>query len=250
MKLITLTTDFGHTDAYVGVMHGVIAGIAPQARIIDLCHGIAPQNITAAALVLEQAVDTFPPGTIHVCVVDPGVGGARAAIAVRAQRHCYIAPDNGVLTAALERDPPRAIVSLTQTAYHRTPTSHTFHGRDIFSPCAAHLAAGVSLHELGTAQHDIVRLPLRRVQAGVAHVIHIDHFGNLITSATAEDLPASPVFRVRSLLIHGLANTFSEAARREPIAYVGSTGRIELALREGNLAQQIHAAEGDEVRLS
>src|SRR5581483_4316382 len=150
-SVITLTTDFGLDDIYVGVMKGVLLGIAPNARLVDLTHAIAPQNILEASLRLAAAVPYFPPGTIHLVVVDPGVGSERRAVVVETEQSRFVAPDNGVLTAPLRQNPARRVLILGEAArpYFRHPVSATFHGRDLFAPIAAHLAAGLPLEALG-----------------------------------------------------------------------------------------------------
>src|SRR5437762_2112916 len=155
--IITFTSDFGHQDWFVGVVHGVICEICPAARIVDLAHGIPPGDVTRAAFVLEAASPDFPPGTIHLAVVDPGVGTARRALAVRARGQLFVGPDNGVLDWAL-RAPEPLIHQLTDAHYFRQPVSRTFHGRDVFAPVAAHLARGVAVESLGPRIADPVRL--------------------------------------------------------------------------------------------
>ncbi|MEX2387438.1 MAG: SAM-dependent chlorinase/fluorinase, partial [Phycisphaeraceae bacterium] len=185
--LLTLLTDFGHTDTYVGQMKGVIAGIAPQATAIDLIHVVPPQQVLVAAVMLEAAVEAFAAQTIHVAVVDPGVGGARRAVAVRTEKGVFVGPDNGLFTAVLERWPAVEAVALTNRQYQRDTVSATFHGRDIFAPAAAHLAAGVPMHDLGDSVDPATLVQLNLPQPTptdhgmTLHVLWIDHFGNLIT---------------------------------------------------------------------
>jgi S-adenosylmethionine hydrolase len=196
--LITLTTDFGSREGYPAAMKGVIYTIAPEARIVDITHEIRPQDLYETAFILEINVFYFPVSTVHVVVVDPGVGSARRAVAGQIGSQYFVAPDNGVLTRLLlraERENwPVEFVHADQPAYWREDVSATFHGRDIFAPLGAHMAAGVPLNALGSPVHDMVRLPLRAPEAiphGVrGEVIHIDHFGNAITNLTpAEVVP-------------------------------------------------------------
>ncbi len=255
---IVLMTDFGHRDSYVGVMKGVIAGIAPQAQVIDLTHAIRPQDIAHAAYTLRVAVPYFPPDTIFCCVVDPGVGSTRRAVALELGGWRVVAPDNGIVTHLLERWPVRCAYTLTNPRYQLPLPSATFHGRDIFAPAAAHLAMGVSPDALGEpllpATLCRLVLPATRKDATTVTgaVIHIDHFGNLVTGITAEDLEDRRDWRVRLagtqwelLRIHA---TFASVAAREPVAYIGSDGFLELAIRNGNAAARWNVEIGASVR--
>jgi S-adenosylmethionine hydrolase len=256
VSLITLTTDFGLADSYVGVMKGVILGIDPMATIVDISHDIAPQDVREAAYVIYTAYPYFPSNTIHVVVVDPGVGSQRRAIALRAGRACFVAPDNGVLSYVLAREGMKEAVNLTSSRYHRPTISHTFHGRDIFAPVAAHLARGVPLTELGEPLTEMTTFPLPQPQVFpdgkvVGHVLHIDRFGNLILDvregvcALGEGL----VLEAAGHRIQGLGRTFADAPAGELVAYIGSSGHLEIALREGNAAQLLDMKRGDKVLL-
>jgi S-adenosylmethionine hydrolase len=246
MRIITLTTDFGQSDPFVGIMKGVILGIAPQAAIVDLCHGIPPQNITAGALALEAALGYFPPGTIHVGVVDPGVGGSRAAVAIETGRAIYVGPDNGLFSLALLQDSMVRAVHLTNPAYHCHPVSATFHGRDIFAPVAAHLANGVPLKEFGEPVEELVSLDLSEPDlvpdALVAHVLHSDRFGNLITDLRADHplsvrVHNSPLIFVGGATIKGVSRTYSDVPDGLPVAYFGSGGRLEIGICNGSASE-------------
>src|ERR1044071_3028033 len=190
--LITLTTDFGHTDPFVGIMKGVIAGLNPSVRVIDITHGIPPQDLMAGALVLRHSVAYFPPGSVHVVVVDPGVGTTRRPLLVQCADFFLIGPDNGVLRLALEANEPVSIVELSNLEYHLHPTSSTFHGRDIFAPVAAHLSRAVDPAKFGPQVHDFVRLgwpPIVKTSESIAgQVVYIDGFGNLFTTIREADL--------------------------------------------------------------
>lgn len=246
MRVITLTTDFGLEDAFAGIMKGVILGIAPEARIVDLCHGIPPQDVVAGALALESAVGVFPAGTIHVGVVDPGVGSERAAIAVRTARSIYVGPDNGLFQFALELDPMLEAVRLTNPTFHRPEVSTTFHGRDVFAPVAAHLALGATLESLGEPIESLTPLPVLKpiVEGDVMHlqVIHTDRFGNLITNLRQDIFRAwagsgndsVARFIVAGMEITGLARTYSSVVPGQPLAYFGSGGRLEISVRDGS----------------
>ncbi len=253
-SIITLTTDFGTEDPYVGIMKGVILGIAPEATIVDLSHGVPPQDVRRASFLISSAVPYFPPGTIHVVVVDPGVGSERRPIALQTQRASYVAPDNGVLTLVLHREPATRIVHLTNARYWLPMVSATFHGRDVFAPVAAHLARGVPLDELGEPIDEIVTLPLLQptCQADgsiVGHIQHIDHFGNCITDIPAEMVAstASITVEVAGHRIHGLAPTYAAVAPGNLVALIGSAGYLEVAIREGNAARQLGIEVGERV---
>ena len=257
--ILSLTTDFGLADSYVGVMKGVILGICPEAALVDLSHTIAPQDVQQAAFVLATAAPYFPPGAVHLVVVDPGVGSERRPIAVQTERAVFVAPDNGVLSLALAQDPPRRAVHLTNPAYHRAPVSATFHGRDIFAPAAAHLACGLELDRLGEllSPTDLVALPAVEPQrqpdgTWLGRVLHVDHFGNLITNFRAAhlSLAAEPILTVGREKIAGLHRTFADVAPGELVVYLGSSGYLEIAVRDGNAAERLGAGVGEGVHLS
>lgn len=248
--VIALLTDFGLDDPYVGIMKGVIAGIAPEANVIDITHGVPPQDVRTGALFLEQASRYFPEGTVFVAVVDPGVGSARAPLALEARGQLFVGPDNGLLSWVRPRG--RAVV--LQTANYLGQTiSQTFHGRDIFAPAAAHLANGVPLEHLGPSKSDLVDLPWpepRSEGGGLAGaVIAIDRFGNLITNITARDWDAVHDHQ----LIAGaftaleLRTSYAEVPAGSPLAIVGSYGFVEIAVNGGSAHQVLGLAAGDEV---
>jgi S-adenosylmethionine hydrolase len=253
MRIITLTTDFGLTDGYVGTMKGVILSIAPEASLVDLSHQIPAQDLWAGAFVLYQAVPFFPPEAIHTVVVDPGVGSERRALAVRTSQGIFVAPDNGVLSYILASADVHEAISLTNPAYRMPRVSTTFHGRDIFAPAAAYLANGVPLEELGPRAINLVRLPIPESKATpegnlVAHVLHIDHFGNLILNVTAADVDEGVTLELGGYTIKGLGRTFTDATRGQLLAYVGSSmDHVEIALREGNAAREIGINIGDQI---
>lgn len=251
--MITLTTDFGTSDTYVAQMKGVIAGIAPDARIVDATHGIPAQDVLAGAIALDSLVDAFPGGTIHVAVVDPSVGSRRAAVAVRTERFTLVGPDNGLFTLVLDRHPPTAIVQLTHPDYHRLPVSPTFHGRDVFAPAAAHLANGVPIHQLGVAVTTLVNLNVPQAdetpQGLIAVVLTTDHFGNLTTNLTRSQYDGWLVrsgsdganVYIKGRAIGPIMHTFADVEPGDPVAYFGGSGRLELAVRHGSA----HCALGD-----
>lgn len=254
--IITLTTDFGTTDAYVGAMKGVILGICPQAALVDISHDVRPQAVRQAAYVLSTATSYFPPGTVHLVVVDPGVGSDRRAVAVRTGRATCVAPDNGVLSLALAADPPRLAVALTSPAYHLPQVSHTFHGRDVFAPVAAHLACGTDPRQMGEPfpTHDLIRLPSleprrRPDGAWIGEVLHVDRFGNLVTNVQGTMHKAQCAVEIAGHRIGCLSRSFADVAPGELLAYVGSSGHLEIAVREGDAAARLGVALGDPVEV-
>jgi S-adenosylmethionine hydrolase len=265
LPVITLLTDFGLADTYVGQMKGVVLSINPRAVIVDLTHDVRPQQIRQGAFLLETAIGAFPPGTIHVAVVDPGVGTERRALAVETDRGWLVGPDNGVLSAALPEamrpagDEPALVplpagvraVELADPRFRRAPVSATFHGRDIYAPAAAHLSLGVPLDDLGPAVDRLIALPpfrARRDASGRlrARVVSIDHFGNVITDCRAADLPAGRfIARIHGQPAPGPVRTYGAASG--PAALVGSGGYLEIAVPGGNAAARFDAAIGDEI---
>ncbi|MCE9594468.1 MAG: SAM-dependent chlorinase/fluorinase [Planctomycetes bacterium] len=251
--VVSLLTDFGLIDPYVGVMHGVILSSSPTARVVDLTHGVPPQDIAVAAFYLERAWSYFPNGTIHVAVVDPGVGSSRRILAVGAHGHVFLAPDNGLLTCYFE--PATFVRALDIERFSLRGRSRTFHGRDVFAPAAARLVEGLDPRELGPECSDPVRregsgprrLPERAIEA---HVLFADRFGNLVTDLRASDLEGGPsqwVARVGERRIPLLA-TYSEARAGELIALVDSFGCVELAVVNGSAAQRLALSPGAKVR--
>ncbi len=256
---ITLLTDFGLRDGFVGVMKGVILGLAPDARLVDISHTISPQNVREGAIIFNRAAPYFPEGTIHVCVVDPGVGTARRPIAARLGAQRFVGPDNGLLTLFYRRAQrenwPIEIVHLDQPRYWRPEISNVFHGRDIFAPVAAHLARGVPLASLGSPLADPVLLPLalpERTPDGLrGEIAHVDHFGNLATNIRAEDLAGLDGVAVRAggAEVRGLSRTFGDRAPGELVALIGSSGDLVLAVVNGSAAQRLDAKVGDPVEV-
>jgi S-adenosylmethionine hydrolase len=257
-------------------MKGVILGIAPDARLVDLSHEIAPQDIRQAAYVLYTAYPFFPPHTVHLVVVDPGVGSARRPIALRTPKGSFVGPDNGVFSYVMAREPVEAVVELADPRYRLPQVSHTFHGRDVFAPAAAHLAAGVPIEALGPPVLDPVTFPPPRLEVSsdgvTGEVLHADHFGNVITSigklAWSEDeLALEPAFHdttgkeqirfkaaeativVAGQEISGVFRTYAEVEPGAVLALVGSEGYLEIAVREGSGSQKLGLRTGDTVEL-
>jgi S-adenosylmethionine hydrolase len=259
-SLITLTTDFGTSDEYVGVMKGVILGLNPQVTIVDLTHDIPPQSVGDAAYILRRAYEFFPPATIHIVVVDPGVGTERRPIAVGSDTATFVAPDNGVLSYALSHLRANAeeiqAVHLTNRSYWLPEVSCVFHGRDIFAPVAAHLSLGVPLDQLGPEIHDLVTLPspyLNRQQDKiVGQVMHIDHFGNVLTNlprSDVESLGPGITVRLGQLRIEGLTWAFAFGEKGEPSAYIDSSGHLAVAVVDGSAQDRVQCRIGDRVEV-
>ncbi len=263
MAIITLMTDFGIKDGNVGVMKGVIWGICPQAQISDLSHVIGAQNVREASLILSRSAPYFPKGTVHIVVVDPGVGTARRPMAAKIGDWFYVGPDNGTITLLLERAEKEGwlckFVQLEQTKYWFPNVSYVFHGRDIFSPVAAHLANGVPLPDLGTEFADPVRLQLpqpQRIENGWrGEIIHIDHFGNIASNIRIENLGNTIqnkdkiIVMTDGVQIKGMVNTFGERTEGEVIALLGSTGNLIISVVNGNAATKLGIKVGDGIEV-
>ncbi len=255
--LITLTTDFGHSDPFVGIMKGVIAGINPNARVIDLSHGIPPQDIRAGALVLRHSVSYFPRGTVHVAVIDPGVGGARRSLLIECDGSYFVGPDNGVLSLALDGKQPARIVHLSNSTYHLQPTSGTFHGRDVFAPVAAYLSLGVATVAFGESVESIVQLklpePLRESRRINGEVVYIDGFGNLFTNISERDLTGLPsdqlMISLGDVTIRSLSSNYAAVAQGELLALINSWGLVEIAAYKDNARRRLAAKIGDKVEI-
>jgi len=259
VAIITLMTDFGIKDGNVGVMKGVIWGICPQAQISDLSHMIGPQNVREASLILLRSAPYFPKGTVHVVVVDPGVGTARRPMAAMIGDCFYVGPDNGVITLLLEHAEKEnrscKFIRLDRTKYWLPDVSHVFHGRDIFSPVGAHLANSVPLSELGTEFSDPVRLQLphpQRTNTGWrGEVIHVDHFGNISSNIRVENLgddlqkKDKIIVKLNGVEIKGMVDTFGERPDGEVVALLGSTGNLIVSVVNGSAANKLNVKVGD-----
>jgi S-adenosylmethionine hydrolase len=255
--IITLTTDFGLRDPFVGIMKGVILSICPTARLVDLTHDVDPQDVLGASLALEAALPFFPDGTVHLAVVDPGVGSRRRPLAVRAGGRYLVGPDNGVLTPGLG-GPRRTAVALTAPEYRLPEVSRTFHGRDVFAPAAAYLAAGIPLERLGVPVADPVLAPIpgsRREGDGLlGEVLTVDRFGNLLTSIEASGLAGlagdGPVaVEVEPGPAASLVEAYADGVNGRPAAIIGSTGRIEIFVRGGSAREVLGVGRGAPVRI-
>lgn len=249
-RLIALLTDYGYVDTYVAQVKAVLLSMCPTCTVLDLTHGVAPQNVRSGAYLLATATPYLPEGAIVIAVVDPGVGTARRAVAVQGARHTYLAPDNGLLSLVLRNDSPQSAVSLDNPHYHLPEVSTTFHGRDIFAPCAAHIANGVPLARLGTPIElaTLVALPeLEPEFVGETFrckPLHIDHFGNVVFNLRREafvrlaqgagaDIAITLLGQTGIPTQLPLVRTFGEVARGAPLAYWGSSGYLEVAVNGG-----------------
>jgi S-adenosylmethionine hydrolase len=255
VAVITLTTDFGTRDAYVAEMKGVILSITRDVHVVDITHDVAPGDVLEGALALEAAAPRFPAGTIHVAVVDPGVGTARRGLVVAARDQMFIGPDNGLFTPFVGLARWRAF-ELRAAEFRSAGVSHTFHGRDIFAPAAAHLARGVEAASLGPTVTDPIRLawPEVRVSQGRVGgaVVHVDRFGNLVTSIHADAIAAlgtGVAIRVAGKSLP-LVRTYGDLGRGNPGALVGSTNRLEIAVNAGSAARALRAGRGTPVVVS
>ncbi len=260
-RVVTFTTDFGLSDPFVGIMHGVVLNIGPETAMVDISHEVASYDVLDGALTIAQAYRFFPPGTVHVVVVDPGVGGDRKPILVETDDYVFVAPDNGVLSLVESREPKFSVRHIMAERYFLQPVSQTFHGRDIFAPVAGWLSKGVAPAEFGPEIPDYVRLRLPAVEhvgddslRGV--VLKVDKFGNLITNIGERDAPAlfaavPPAFR---LLLAGqtitrMCRSYAEGGEGELVAIVGSSGYLEVAVRQASAAERLRARAGTAVEL-
>lgn len=275
MTAIALLTDFGLSDTYVGVMKAVMHSVNPDARFIDLTHGIDPQNVRQAAFALLNSYRYLPPGTVVLVVVDPGVGSTRRPIIVKAGDYTFVAPDNGVLSYALTELGDYEAVEIGVSEYARAEISNTFHGRDVFAPAAAKISTGATLSDLGTPLDRVMMMPLPQLAVSApqvtGEVVHIDRFGNLVTSighlrwATPERLTLTPAFggdksnvlvsaenaslTVADQKIVGVKHTYSEAERGSLLMLVGSSAYIEISVNQGSAAKRLDAHVGDRVEM-
>jgi len=258
-RIVTFTTDFGLSDPFVGIMHGVVLNVHPETTLVDISHAVPSYDVLDGAWTIAQAYRFFPPRTVHVVVVDPGVGSARRPIMVETDDYVFIAPDNGVLSLVEAREPKFSVRHITSERYFLQPVSQTFHGRDIFARVAGWLSKGVAPSEFGPEISDYVRLQLPVVEhigdnSLCGEVLKVDKFGNLITNISAQDAPAlfgtsTPTF---SLLIAGqtitrLCGSYAEGGEEEFFAIAGSSGYLEIAARQASAAEKLGAGVGTAV---
>ena len=254
--LITLTTDFGLQDPFVGVMKGVILSINPEAKLVDLTHQVEPFDVVDGALALAQSYPYFPPGTIHVVVVDPGVGSERRPILVATPTQHFVGPDNGVFSLVYGREPSFEVRHVTAERLFHKPVSQTFHGRDIFAPVAAWLSKGLAAETFGGLITDYVQVAVakpERISSSVirGEVLRVDNFGNLITNFSAKHLPQQGAFRllVNKSCVTRLVSSYAEGRGNHVIAIVGSAGFIEIAAYQASAAEVLGAGKGTEIIL-
>ncbi len=255
--ILTLTTDFGLRDAFVGILKGVILSRCPEARLVDLTHGLAPGDVRAGAFVLLSACRFFPRGAIHLAVVDPGVGSGRAALAARTPEAIFLGPDNGLLSWALAGAREVEVRRLTCERLWLRPVSATFHGRDIFAPVAAHLAAGGRFEQVGEQVTDWVRLPWPepRCEAGdwLGKVLYVDHYGNAITNlpnALTESASAHLALRVAGRRAVPLGSFYQAVPAGQAVVVPGSSGYLEIAINGGSAARALGLEVGSPIRLA
>lgn len=260
-RVVTFTTDFGLADAFVGIMHGVVLNIQPATQIVDISHSVASYDILDGAWTIAQAYRFFPPRTVHVVVVDPGVGSARRALIAETEDHVFVAPDNGVLSLVEAREPKFTVRQITADRYFLNPVSQTFHGRDIFAPVAGWLTKGIAPADFGPEITDHVRLPLPAVERigdtslrGV--VVKVDKFGNLITNIGEQEAPvlfSSPGPRVEILIagltVSRLVRSYAEAEDETVFGIIGSSGYLEIATKQASAAEKLSASVGTPVGL-
>ena len=258
-RIVTFTTDFGLNDPFVGVMHGVVLNIHPDTAIVDLCHAVASYDVMDGAWTIAQSYRFFPPRTVHVVIVDPGVGSTRRPIIVETENHVFVAPDNGVLSMVEARETKFTVRHVTADRYFLQPVSQTFHGRDVFAPIAGWLSKGMAPPEFGPEITDYVRLPLAQVErigddSLRGQVLMVDKFGNLITNIGEVDAPALFASEIPpvNILIAGqtitrLCRSYAEAGDDEIFAIVGSSGYLEIATREASAAEKLAAGVGTPV---
>jgi len=252
--IITLLTDFGDRDGFVGMMKGVMLSINPRVKIVDISHHVPSQDIETGAFVLKNSYHYFPPGTIHVAVVDPGVGSERRILAVAADEYFFIAPDNQILKYIFHTIETLTVIEVLNRKFFLNEVSQTFHGRDIFAPVAAHLSSGVPIENLGSVIHDYDRgeidVPVITDEKIIGRIIYSDKFGNLITNISEASLrKRSYSIVIGSLIITRLSQSYADAGIGQPLAIIGSSGYLEIAVRNGNARQQLSLKRGDFVHI-
>jgi len=255
--IITLTTDFGLQDHYVSAMKAVMLGIAPTARFVDISHEIPAHDIMAGAWVLYNTAMLYPPGTVHLVVVDPGVGTERSPVALQVEDQFFVGPDNGIFSL-LAKDHDYCVVKLTNKTFWHRLSSSTFHGRDIFAPVAAHLSRGVELDKLGDGVDDLVTyrwaMPISDKDGLQGWIIHIDRFGNLVTNISARMIrdvidDKSVKIYVGNTILDKIHDTFGSVEEGEPVAYIGSSNMLEIAINQGDAATMLSVQKGASISL-
>ncbi len=257
-SIITLLTDFGTKDHYVASMKGVILSINPRVTLIDITHEVHPHDIQEGAFILANSYSCFPKGTIHLSVVDPGVGGIRNPILLVTQKYFFVGPDNGLFTLISQREKVKQAVVLTNKKYFLLEVSSSFHGRDLFAPVAAHLSTGVAPSTFGERTDHWVELALGKPELRgdrlIGEVIHIDTFGNLVSNIDEKTLfrfmkDRPLVIHAGRKIIHGLKKRYEEEEKGKPIAILGSGGFLEISIREGSAQEFLKFKRGDQIIL-
>ncbi|MDL1968212.1 MAG: SAM-dependent chlorinase/fluorinase [Deltaproteobacteria bacterium] len=265
MSIITLLTDFGLNDEYVGTMKGVIFSVNPSAVLVDITHNIDPHDIIQAAFTIKASYKFFPKGTVHVVIVDPGVGGSRAIIALETAGHIFIAPDNGILTLLVEENNIAEIIRVDNKKFFLEPVSLTFHGRDIFAPVSAHISSGIKIDNIGTPinKTDLVKLSIPKPGISdkgelVGTIVSIDRFGNLITNIDSNCLEnfcrpnagKKPEIRINNNKISGLSESYENSALNSPLVIIGSRGYLEIAVNCYSAKKYFKAEKGNTITVS
>lgn len=256
-KIITLTSDFGQQDHYVSTMKAVILGIAPDSRLIDISHEIPPQDVMAGAWVVRNATPYFPDNTIHLVVVDPGVGTQRHPVALKIGNHYYVGPDNGIFSLVADQQDYQAC-KLTNKDFWMSDQSNTFHGRDIFAPVAAHLSNGIPFHQLGEELKELVTYrwakPIADKDGIQGWILHIDRFGNLISNIPQEMIDKvigekrMKIYVGNTILDH-FEESYGFVEDGEPVAYIGSSGMLEVAISKGNASEMLSVRKGAQISI-
>ena len=265
MPIITLLTDFGLNDEYVGTMKGVILSINPSTTLIDITHNIDPQDIIQAAFTIKSYYNFFPKGTVHVVVVDPGVGGSRAIIAIKMAGHTFLAPDNGILTLLIKEGNIDEIIRVDNKKFFLKSISQTFHGRDIFAPVSAHISSGVEINQIGTPinKNDLAKLSIPEPKISdkgelIGSIVSIDRFGNLITNIDSNCLKnfcgleagGKPEIRIGNSKITDLAKSYENSEFNSPLIIIGSRGYLEIAVNCDSAKKYLKAEKGDTITIN
>ena len=260
MRVITLLSDFGQDSFYPAAMKGVILGLCPEARVVDITHAVPEHDIVAGGYALYATFRDFPRGAVHVCVVDPGVGGERNVVAVEMLGYVFLTPDNGLLSFLLKSNTPDRIFSVENRDLWAAHVAPTFHGRDVFAHVAAHLANGVPIDQVGPETTSLVRLDIssaRPTDSGVlGEIVSVDRFGNLVTNIRGDMLPASETDRAKVSIrlsgraVSGIRRTYADVALGDLVAYVGSAGLLEIGRNRGSARDVLGAGIGHAVKLT
>lgn len=265
MSIITLLTDFGLNDEYAGTMKGVILSVNPSATIIDITHNIDPHDIIQAAFTIKSSYKFFPKGTVHVVIVDPGVGGSRAIIAIEMAGHIFLAPNNGILTLLVEEGNITEIIRVDNKKFFLKSVSRTFHGRDIFAPVSAYISSGIKINNTGTPinKNELVKLSIPKPGISdkgelVGAIVSIDHFGNLITNIDSDclrnfcrpDAEKKLEIKIDNSKIRGLSESYENSALNSPLVIIGSRGYLEIAINCGSAKKYFKAEKGDTIKVN